>query len=110
MISKSTRNIIGLALGLLAAGSALAAGADLGNTTKQATNWVAIAMFAIFVAVTLGDHQVGRGENQVRCRLLHRRRWHYRFSEWPGDCTATTCPQRPSSGSRVWCLPTALTD
>jgi cation/acetate symporter len=54
MISKSTRNIIGLTLGLLAAGGVLAAGADLGNTTKQATNWVAIAMFAIFVAITLG--------------------------------------------------------
>jgi len=54
MISKSTRNIIGLTLGLLATGGVLAAGADLGNTTKQATNWVAIAMFAIFVAVTLG--------------------------------------------------------
>jgi cation/acetate symporter len=54
MISKSTRNSIALTLGVLAAGSAFAAGADLGNTTKQATNWVAIAMFAIFVAVTLG--------------------------------------------------------
>ncbi|SBT06634.1 putative sodium:solute symporter [Candidatus Accumulibacter aalborgensis] len=54
MISKSTRNIIGLTLGLLAATGAVAAGADLGNTTKQATNWVAIAMFAIFVAITLG--------------------------------------------------------
>ncbi|WP_300449978.1 cation acetate symporter [Accumulibacter sp.] len=54
MISQSTRNILGLTLGLLAAGGALAAGADLGNTTKQATNWVAIAMFVVFVAITLG--------------------------------------------------------
>ncbi|MCM8596884.1 cation acetate symporter [Accumulibacter sp.] len=54
MISKSTRQLIGLALGLAAAGGALAAGADLGTTQKQATNWVAIAMFAIFVAITLG--------------------------------------------------------
>jgi cation/acetate symporter len=43
----ATRTIFGLTLGLLVAGVPLAAGADLGNTTKQATNWVAIAMFAI---------------------------------------------------------------
>jgi cation/acetate symporter len=54
MISQSTRNILGLTLGLLASGGVLAAGADLGNTTKQATNWVAIAMFVAFVLVTLG--------------------------------------------------------
>jgi cation/acetate symporter len=54
MISHPTRNIISLTVGLLATGGVLAAGADLGNTTKQATNWVAIAMFAIFVAITLG--------------------------------------------------------
>ncbi len=38
---------------LLAAGGALAAGADLGQTQKQATNWTAIAMFGIFVFATL---------------------------------------------------------
>jgi len=54
MISQSMRNALLLATGALAAGAVFAAGADLGNTTKQATNWVAIAMFAIFVAVTLG--------------------------------------------------------
>jgi len=47
------RNGIGLMLGLLVAGAAMAAGADLGQTTKQATNWVAIAMFAGFVGITL---------------------------------------------------------
>ena len=35
------------------AGAALAAGGDLGQTDKQPTNWVAISMFAIFVAATL---------------------------------------------------------
>ncbi|MEZ7912548.1 MAG: cation acetate symporter [Propionivibrio sp.] len=39
---------------LVAAGGALAAGADLGQTTKQSTNWVAIGMFGVFVAITLG--------------------------------------------------------
>ncbi len=53
MMNTSTRNILVLASALLAAGGAWAAGADLGNTTKQATNWVAIAMFGIFVAATL---------------------------------------------------------
>jgi cation/acetate symporter len=54
MISNHSRNTIALLLGLLAAGGVIAAGADLGNTQKQATNWVAIAMFAGFVAITLG--------------------------------------------------------
>jgi len=39
---------------LLASGAALAAGADLGNAAKQATNWHAIVMFVIFVGATLG--------------------------------------------------------
>jgi len=39
---------------LIAAGSAaLAAGADLGQAEKQATNWTAIGMFAVFVIGTL---------------------------------------------------------
>jgi cation/acetate symporter len=37
----------------LAAGAAFAAGGDVGQAAKQATNWTAIAMFAIFVAGTL---------------------------------------------------------
>ena len=32
---------------------ALAAGGDVGQSEKQATNWVAIGMFAAFVAATL---------------------------------------------------------
>jgi cation/acetate symporter len=43
----------GLAL-LTMAGVALAAGADLGQAEKQATNWTAIAMFVGFVGITLG--------------------------------------------------------
>jgi cation/acetate symporter len=38
---------------LLAAGAALAAGADLGQVDKQPTNWVAISMFGGFVILTL---------------------------------------------------------
>ncbi len=48
-LSKS----LGLAALLLASGTVLAAGGDLGQTTKQATNWTAISMFAVFVAATL---------------------------------------------------------
>ncbi len=40
-------------LTLLATGSVLAAGGDLGQTDKQPTNWVAISMFAGFVIMTL---------------------------------------------------------
>ncbi len=48
-----SKQLIG-ALALLAVtGTAFAAGADLGQAEKQATNWTAIAMFAIFVAGTL---------------------------------------------------------
>ena len=54
MRTQLVRNSFILAAGLLLAGAALAAGADLGQTTKQATNWVAIAMFGAFVAITLG--------------------------------------------------------
>ncbi len=38
---------------MLVAGTALAAGADLGQVEKQPTNWVAISMFAGFVSMTL---------------------------------------------------------
>ena len=38
---------------LVVAGGAYAAGADLGQAAKQATNWTAITMFGIFVAGTL---------------------------------------------------------
>lgn len=41
------------ALTLAVSGSALAAGGDLGEAAKQATNWTAIIMFAAFVAGTL---------------------------------------------------------
>ena len=41
------------ALMLLVAGSAFAAGGDLGQVEKQPTNWVAISMFATFVVATL---------------------------------------------------------
>lgn len=40
-------------LAALLAGGAHAAGADLGQVAKQATNWTAIAMFAGFVLLTL---------------------------------------------------------
>jgi cation/acetate symporter len=37
----------------LATGAAFAAGGDLGQVEKQATNWTAIAMFSVFVVATL---------------------------------------------------------
>ena len=38
---------------LATAGAVYAAGADLGQAVKQATNWTAITMFAGFVVMTL---------------------------------------------------------
>ena len=34
-------------------GGAIAAGGDMGQTVKQATNWTAIGMFLVFVVATL---------------------------------------------------------
>ena len=51
-MTQITKILAGL-LALAVAGGAVAAGADLGETTKQATNWIAIAMFAVFVGGTL---------------------------------------------------------
>ncbi|MGB4063351.1 MAG: cation acetate symporter [Azonexus sp.] len=51
-MNKFTQILAGL-LALAVAGGAIAAGADLGETQKQATNWTAIVMFAIFVGGTL---------------------------------------------------------
>jgi len=47
------RHLLAAVAALTVAGGAIAAGADLGQTAKQATNWTAIAMFGIFVAGTL---------------------------------------------------------
>ena len=47
------KHLLAAVAALAVAGGALAAGADLGKTAKQATNWTAIAMFGIFVAGTL---------------------------------------------------------
>jgi cation/acetate symporter len=50
---KKISTLLGTVLAL-AAGTAFAAGADLGETTKQTTNWTAIIMFGAFVIATLG--------------------------------------------------------
>ncbi len=50
---SAPRTLVLAVVALAAAGSALAAGADVGQAAKQATNWTAISMFALFVAGTL---------------------------------------------------------
>ena len=47
------RSLIGLAATLSIAGTAYAAGGDVGVAAKQATNWTAIIMFTAFVVLTL---------------------------------------------------------
>jgi len=47
------KHILSAVAALAVAGGAMAAGADLGNTQQQATNWTAIVMFAAFVGFTL---------------------------------------------------------
>ncbi len=50
---SKTHKTLATLLMLLVAGSAFAAGGDLGQVEKQPTNWVAISMFAVFVVGTL---------------------------------------------------------
>ncbi len=52
-MAKTFKQLAGAIAMLAAVGAAYAAGADLGQAEKQATNWTAIIMFAIFVAATL---------------------------------------------------------
>jgi cation/acetate symporter len=47
------KHILAAVAALAAVGGVYAAGADLGQAQKQATNWTAIVMFGIFVAGTL---------------------------------------------------------
>ena len=46
-------SMLAIASTVLVSESAIAAGADLGQTAQQSTNWGAIAMFATFVLITL---------------------------------------------------------
>jgi len=50
---KRNFQLLGALMALAASGAALAAGGDVGETAKQATNWTAIAMFGLFVLATL---------------------------------------------------------
>ena len=52
MSATNMKLVGGLALALLSS-LALAAGGDLGQAEKQATNWTAIMMFGVFVLGTL---------------------------------------------------------
>ena len=52
-MKKNLSAFLGALLVLAAAGAAHAAGADVGQAAKQATNWTAIAMFGLFVCGTL---------------------------------------------------------
>ncbi len=49
----SNKNIFTALVFLTISGAAFAAGGDVGETAKQATNWTAIGMFAAFVLATL---------------------------------------------------------
>jgi cation/acetate symporter len=52
-INTHTKSALALLCLLTASAGAYAAGADLGQAVKQATNWTAIGMFAAFVIFTL---------------------------------------------------------
>jgi len=52
-LPDTTRRVLTLAALLGVSAAAVAAGADLGQAQKQATNWTAIGMFGVFVVFTL---------------------------------------------------------
>ncbi len=52
-MKQQTRMTFAALLALAASSAALAAGGDVGEAAKQATNWTAIVMFGLFVAGTL---------------------------------------------------------
>jgi cation/acetate symporter len=52
-LPDTSRRLLTLAALFGVSAAVWAAGADLGQTQKQATNWTAISMFAIFVVLTL---------------------------------------------------------
>jgi cation/acetate symporter len=52
-LHDTTRRVLTLAALLGVSAAAIAAGADLGQAQKQATNWTAIGMFGVFVVFTL---------------------------------------------------------
>ena len=62
-MNPSIKSLFAL-LAALAAGSALAAGADVRQVAKQATNWTAIAMFGGFVVLTLWITKVAAGRTK----------------------------------------------
>ena len=62
-MNPSIKSLFAL-LAALAAGSALAAGADVRQVAKQATNWTAIAMFGGFVVLTLWITKIAAGRTK----------------------------------------------
>jgi cation/acetate symporter len=81
-VSRILRTLAALAV-LAAPLAALAAGDGPGQAAKQATNWTAITMFAIFVMGTLWITKWA-ARAPLGGRLLHRRRRHHRLPERPG--------------------------
>ncbi len=57
----------------------------VGQINMRATNWTAIAMFILFVAVTLGITWWAAQRTRSASVVLHRRRRHHRFAERAGD-------------------------
>jgi di/tricarboxylate transporter len=60
-----SRSAIALISLLAVSAGAFAAGADLGQAQKQATNWTAIGMFGGLCGVHAVHHQMGCCQDQV---------------------------------------------
>jgi hypothetical protein len=73
-----------LPLGTLLLASPAFSAAVEGQMVKQATNWVAIAMFFVFVVGTLGITLLGGTAHHLARAILYRRRGHHRVPERPG--------------------------
>ena len=94
-----TRLPLVAALLALAAGAVHAAGGDVGEAAKQATNWIAIIMFTVFVVATLGITKWAAGRTKSAADFYTPAAASPAFrTGWPSR--ATTCRRRPSSASR----------
>ena len=102
------RTLAALAALLTASGAALAAGGDLGETAKQATNWIAIIMFTGFVAATLWITKWAAGRTKSAADFYTAGGGITGFQNGLA-IAATTCRPRPSWAFRRPSWPPATT-
>ncbi len=104
-MKRVPKHFVGPALALAALATsplALAAGGDIGNVNKQATNWIAIIMFGVFVAATLWITKWAAGQAPNRPPTSIPPAAASPASKTVWRLRATTCRPPPSWGFPRW--------